>query len=570
VTAGINYPASPLSPLPLLCPVTYLILSTVTVTQAMRPIEKQDPLKELTAPLDNLLQIAKDFCKTYHHLALNSSAQFLPTPITGLPDGREKGKFLALDLGGSNLRVGIVELFGEVTVRGSIPGTEESRSDVSGPVSPSPSTQSLPLVTGPGLGLSESDAPRFRIAPSSTWAIPDYLKSMHAEALFDWVGECVASVIRAYLSQCSEDVAEKTIHEGLSLGVTFSFPMIQSSHTSALLMPMGKGFTFSTTNDLATLLTNAYTKQRTMSGEGVKLPKVEVVAITNDSISTLLAGGYVHRGNATVGVILGTGTNATCLCPVGKLADFKKPTQSADATHVLLNTEWSINGTLPPMERYVTKWDKILDTGNEKPGFQPLEEMVAGRYLGEIVRLVSLDILGRERAELPPQFNKPYAVETKLCAEVEGESRPEKVVEILKSYFRDTGASWDWDTTSATTFKKICKTVSNRAAALVAAATVGILGVNDDLGLSIPRTTPSGEEVDDVIICFTGTVLERYPYFQERCQQYMEQVTEQLYEEQAVSGVKSAHQRKVRLVEAKDGGIIGAAVLAAMVKAGRI
>jgi len=511
-------------------------------------MEGRDLLKELTAPLDNLLQIAKDFSKTYQNLALSSSTQFLPTPITSLPDGKEKGKFLALDLGGSNLRVGVVELFGE---------------DSGSPGSVSPSS----LVTEPDLGLEVPTAPRFRIAPSSAWAIPDYLKSMQAEALFDWVGECIASVIRTYLSQCSEGVAGEIIHDGLPLGVTFSFPMAQSSHTSALLMPMGKGFTFSTTNDLATLLSNAYTKERILSKGGFKLPKVEVVAITNDSISTLLAGGYVHNGNATVGIIVGTGVNATCLCPMGKLGDFKKPTQEADATHVLLNAELSINGTLPPLERYVAKWDRILDMENEKPGFQPLEEMVAGRYLGEIVRLVSLDVLGGEETRLPPRFYKPYAVETKICAEVEGEDRAEKVIDILKSYFCDTGASWDWDTTSATTFTDICKVVSNRAAALVMAATVGILDFNDDLGLYTPRAEQPEEEAGDIIISFTGAVLEKYPYFQERCQRYIEQVIEQLYDEQTLSGMKFNHRRKVRLVEAKDGGIIGAAVLAAMVKA---
>lgn len=508
------------------------------------------------------MQIAKCFSKTYHKLALNSSTQFLPTPITSLPDGTEKGKFLALDLGGSNLRVGVVELFGEEPTI----GTEDSEP---GSVSPSMFTHSLPLVRKPDLGLEVPTAPRFKIAPSSTWAIPEYLKSMQAEALFDWVGKCIVSVIRTYLSQCSEDVAGEIIHEGLSLGVTFSFPMVQSSHTSALLMPMGKGFTFSTTNDLATLLSNAYTKECILSEGGAKLPKVEVAAITNDSISTLLAGGYVHKRNVTVGIIVGTGVNATCLCPVGKLGDFKKPTQKADATHVLLNTELSINGTLAPVEKYVAKWDRILDTGNEKPGFQPLEEMVSGRYLGEIVRLVSLDVLGGEGTKLPLRFYKPYAVETKLCAEVEGEVRVEKMIGILKSYFCDAGENWDWDTTSATTFTNVCKTVSNRAAGLVIAATMGILDFNDNLGLYTSKPIQPEEEVGDVIIPFTGTVLEKYPYFQERCQRYMEQVVEQLYDEQAVSGRKSTHRRKVRLVEAKDGGIIGAAVLAAMVKAAR-
>ena len=38
---------------------------------------------------------------------------FLVTPVTALPTGKEKGKFLSIDVGGTNLRVGFVELIGE-------------------------------------------------------------------------------------------------------------------------------------------------------------------------------------------------------------------------------------------------------------------------------------------------------------------------------------------------------------------------------------------------------------------------------------------------------------------------
>ena len=51
---------------------------------------------------------------------------------------------------------------------------------------------------------------------------------------------------------------------------------------------------------------------------------------------------------------------------------------------------------------------------------------------------------------------------------------------------------------------------------------VGILDVNDDLGLNNPIKPACGE---DVVISFTGTILEKYPRFRERCQIYMDQGT---------------------------------------------
>ena len=37
----------------------------------------------------------------------------IPTWVMGLPDGTEKGTYLALDLGGTNLRICEIELLGD-------------------------------------------------------------------------------------------------------------------------------------------------------------------------------------------------------------------------------------------------------------------------------------------------------------------------------------------------------------------------------------------------------------------------------------------------------------------------
>ena len=37
----------------------------------------------------------------------------MPMPIKGLPSGKEAGKFISIDVGGTNLRVAFIELFGE-------------------------------------------------------------------------------------------------------------------------------------------------------------------------------------------------------------------------------------------------------------------------------------------------------------------------------------------------------------------------------------------------------------------------------------------------------------------------
>ena len=311
----------------------------------------------------------------------------------------------------------------------------------------------------------------------------------------------------------------------------------QESHTSAEILPMGKGFTFEITNNLSALLLNAYTPLR----DDTALPPLRMTAITNDSVATLLSTAYLHPPHAgtraAAGIVAGTGTNATCLCPVSKLAADKRR-NGADA--ILMNTEWSINGTLPPLAPFRTAWDETLAARSEKPGFQPFEEMVGGRYLGEIVRLVAVDLFSGGKTELPRMLVTPYAVDTKLCSEVEGAASVDEVREMLAAYFGEAGL---WPVESAQGFREIASAVSDRAAALVAAATIGALGVNDELATWAEK----------IVVGYTGTVLERYWRFRERCQQFLDEL---------------AGEGRVELVGTRDGGIVGAAVLAAMVEAG--
>ena len=55
------------------------------------------------------------------------------------------------------------------------------------------------------------------------------------------------------------------------------------------------------------------------------------------------------------------------------------------ARTVLVNTEISMFGAgIFPL----TKADEQLDAASTQPGFQPLEQLTSGRYLGEICRLL--------------------------------------------------------------------------------------------------------------------------------------------------------------------------------------
>lgn len=128
---------------------------------------------------------------------MTSSDQFIPTPLLkqNMSTGHQKGKCLAVDIGGTNLRVGIIE-FIDTSKEGDQDG-----------------------VTG-----SAKDAPnRSRLHKSfeKSWYIDEDLKKEHPQKIFNWIGSCIIDVMsnrKSSLEGYDEDF--------LPVGITFSFPMM--------------------------------------------------------------------------------------------------------------------------------------------------------------------------------------------------------------------------------------------------------------------------------------------------------------------------------------------------------
>lgn len=147
---------------------------------------------------DTLLDLATRFSDTYGYLAKNSTEQFLVTPVTALPSGKEKGRFLAIDVGGTNLRVGLIELMGEEADTPSISGQDVEKAQV----------------------------PKIKRSHDKSWPIDNHLKMDQAEDLFHWIGDCIAEVITEALAELpAPEAMNSPFGDELLLGITFSFPM---------------------------------------------------------------------------------------------------------------------------------------------------------------------------------------------------------------------------------------------------------------------------------------------------------------------------------------------------------
>ncbi|KAH8728715.1 hypothetical protein GQ44DRAFT_701877 [Phaeosphaeriaceae sp. PMI808] len=146
-----------------------------------------------------LLDLAYRFSATYTDLATTSTDHFLVTPVTALPTGKEKGKFLSIDVGGTNLRVGFIELVGELEGSSKIKHEEDQAGNAFA---------------------------KIKRSHDKNWPIGDHLKMDQAEDLFAWIGDCIAEVIRGAIEETSVNGASASpFGEEILLGITFSFPM---------------------------------------------------------------------------------------------------------------------------------------------------------------------------------------------------------------------------------------------------------------------------------------------------------------------------------------------------------
>ncbi|CAF4936945.1 unnamed protein product, partial [Rotaria sp. Silwood1] len=63
---------------------------------------------------------------------------------------------------------------------------------------------------------------------------------------------------------------------------------------------------------------------------------------------------------------------------------------------VIINTEWGAFGDNGCLNFIRTKYDEEVDISSINPGKQIFEKMISGMYMGEIVRLIILDLIQQE------------------------------------------------------------------------------------------------------------------------------------------------------------------------------
>jgi len=259
-----------------------------------------------------------------------SSLQMIPAHVAP-PTGLEKGKYYFLDIGGSNLRVGGVNLLGN------------GQYDL--------------------IGASEgASLDRYRA------------ETVEAFQLFSFIADKIAD----YLDKNGVGREEAAV-----FGLTWSFPVEQTGVDSGVHKFWTKGWQTKGVvgHDPVKLLREAISRNSRLKGRDVVIQ-----AICNDTVGTFATGRYVNF-DCGEGVILGTGTNASYPEDMGNITKWKG---KVSASQMCINQEWGAFKRIP-----LTEWDKLLDAKSVNPGKQILEKTFSGMYLGEITRLILQDMISK-------------------------------------------------------------------------------------------------------------------------------------------------------------------------------
>ncbi|KRZ78009.1 Hexokinase type 2, partial [Trichinella papuae] len=340
----------------------------------------------------------------------DSTIAMLPSFVPVLPDGTECGKYMAIDLGGTNLRVMLMHI---------------------------------------AANADDSSA------ESCNFRMPQNAMTGTGEELFDFIAGCMETVLRN----------KNLLDEPIKMGFTFSYPCDQTSLRSAKLLRWTKGFNASGVEgeDVVKLLQTAIHKRNL---------KITVMALMNDTVGTQVATAHDMR-QCELGVIVATGTNASYMEDVKKIPKLK----GVDFPYekMIIDTEWGGFGDGGEAEFIKTQYDRIVDERSVHPGVQCFDKMVAGMYMGELVRLVVEKLVKGNlifRGVGSQLLFTPNTFPTKFISEILADEGGNMVQtrQILDELGIETYVYSD-----LLVLREVCMTVSRRSANLCAAAIACVL-----------------------------------------------------------------------------------------------
>jgi hexokinase len=402
----------------------------------------------------------------------------VPTWVMAYPTGYETGTFLALDMGGTNLRV--CEII-------------------------------LPEEKG-----------EFDIIQSK-YRMPEELKTANAEELWDYIADCLQQFIEYH-----HDDDEL---QDMPLGFTFSYPATQEYIDHGILQRWTKGFDIDGVEgkDVVEPFEAALRKRN--------LP-VTVIALINDTTGTLIASAYTDD-TMKIGCIFGTGCNAAYMENCGSIPKLEHMNLPPDMP-MAINCEYGAfdneHVVLP-----TTPYDVIIDRDSPRPGQQAYEKMIAGFYLGELFRLVLIDLhdnkdVGFFKDQDLTKLRRAYTLDSSFLSLIE-EDPYENLCETYDLFHSKLGIAAKKPELELC--RRLAELIGTRAARVSACGVAAICKKKD---------------IKSCHVGADGSVFNKYPHFKARGAQALREILDW------PEGIKDP----IDIRAAEDGSGVGAVLIAAL------
>jgi len=425
-------------------------------------------------------ELAKGLSKEGGSIPMN------PTWVMNYPTGYETGTFLALDMGGTNLRVCEINL-----------PEEKGEFDIT----------------------------------QSKYRMPEELKTGTGEELWGYIADCLQQFIEYH-------------HEGekidtIPLGFTFSFPASQDYIDHGVLQRWTKGFDIDGVEGKDVVPPfEAALKER---GVPIKL-----TALINDTTGTLIASNYTDS-EMKIGCIFGTGCNAAYMehaGEVGKLAHMNlDPNQE-----IAINCEW---GAFDNEHKILPRnpYDIIIDKDSPRPGQQAFEKMIAGLYLGELFRLVLLDLHEQSHVRIfegqdVASLKRPYSLDASFLSDIENDPF-ENLQETHDNFVAKLAITPTRPELEL--IRRLAELIGTRSARLSACGVAAICKKKNF------KTAHVGAD---------GSVFNKYPHFKIRGAQALKEILD--WETGRDGKPLGKGHDPVEILPAEDGSGVGAALIAAL------
>ncbi|KAF2661460.1 hexokinase [Lophiostoma macrostomum CBS 122681] len=438
--------------------------------------------------------------------------------VLGLSSGREKGRFLAIDLGGTNLRVC--------------------------------------LKDGSGHGPNGKHT-----LTQTKYTLPATLKTSSADHLWTFITDALATFLSDH--NLSDKYTTAPSHR-LPLGFTFSYPATQHRIDHGILQRWTKGF------DIAGVEGEDVTAQFRSHLAAKNLP-VDLVCLVNDTVGAMIASAY-NDPQTIAGAIFGTGCNAAYMqslvrepASVPKLElredewealDREGKQTGQETVKMAINCEYgAFDNALRVLPR--TEFDDAVDRESPRPGEQAFEKMSAGLYLGEIFRLVLVGLvrrellftqnsksmskdggeLGKEAEERGlEKLKKPYTIDTGFLSAIEDDESPQfrQTRDLFNKILHLSPSDPEIEFC-----RRLAELIAVRGARLCACGIAAIC---------------LNEGIQQGHVAADGSVANKHPKFKRRWAEALGEILDW----------GDGNDGPIRLTSAEDGSGVGVAVIAAM------